>query len=107
MAELIEKRTIRKIIEKYFESLAPSHYYKMDLEKASVYLDAEIAELPTTTEAEIKAKAIDEFADKLKTEYIHYDIDDALEHSIYTSYSENILALEEYVDKLAEQLKEE
>lgn len=65
MAELIDKRTTRKTIEKYFESLAPSHYYKMDLEKASAYLVSEISELPTTTEAEIRNRAIDEFAEKL------------------------------------------
>ena len=66
MAELINRRTTRKTIEKYFESLAPSHYYKMDLEKASAYLVSEISELPTVTEAEIRAKAIEEFAEKLK-----------------------------------------
>lgn len=69
MAELIDKRTARKIIEKYFQSLAPSHYDKMDLEEASVYLDAEIAELPTKTEAEIRASAYDRFLTEMLNEF--------------------------------------
>lgn len=51
------------------------------------------AVLPTTTEAEIRAKAIDEFAEKLKESFT------------FTNYFEG-KCFKEHIDKLAEQLKE-
>ena len=65
MAELIDKGVTSKLIYNFFDSLIPSHYYKLDLVKAHDCLQEEINELPTVTEAEIRAKAIDEFAEKL------------------------------------------
>ena len=49
---------------------------------------------PTTTEAEIRAKAIDDFAEKLKESFT------------FTNYFEG-KCFKEHIDKLAEQLKEE
>ena len=51
-----------------------------------------INEQPTTTEAEIRAKAIDEFAEKLKKSFT------------FTNYFEG-KCFNEHIDKLAEQLK--
>ena len=53
-----------------------------------------INEQPTTTEAEIRAKAIDEFAEKLKKSFT------------FTNYFAG-KCFNEHIDKLAEQLKEE
>ena len=53
-----------------------------------------VDEQPTTTEAEIRAKAIDEFAEKLKKSFT------------FTNYFAG-KCFNEHIDKLAEQLKED
>ena len=56
----------------------------------------EIDKVPTVTEAEIRAKAIDEFTEKLKAIYPSCDL------SAWVGNAE----LNRKIDKLAEQLKE-
>jgi hypothetical protein len=93
MAELIDKKTI-----------FPNGVLLLDENNpmASVgELVNRIANLPTTTEAEIRAKAIDEFAEKLK-DFIAKQVEDA--------ESSNDLCTEIFqseIDEIAEQLKEE
>ena len=65
MAELIDKGVTSKLIYNFFDSLIPSHYYKLDLVKANDCLQEEINELPAVNEAEIRAKAIKDFLDVL------------------------------------------
>ena len=66
MAELIDKGALIDFIEKKFDM-------KCDTEHGQGYVDAMhdmkdviIALMPTVTEAEIRAKAIDEFAEKME-----------------------------------------
>lgn len=53
---------------------------------------------------DIYNKAIDDFANKLKSEYQRYDIDDVI-YSSTECYSSACEKLEDYIDKIAEQLK--
>lgn len=55
---------------------------------------------------EIRAKVIDEFAERLKSdEFQKYNLDMVFETSRDLSYSHCINAFHEYVDEIAEQLK--
>lgn len=54
--------------------------------------------MPTTTEAEIRNRAIDEFAEKLKREYVYIDV--TSDDMVYGKYCK-------YIDEIAEKLKEE
>lgn len=51
-------------------------------------------------------KCIDDFAEKLKNHYQYYDIDLCLQDNEHLSYTNSILALESYIDEIAQQLKE-
>lgn len=53
------------------------------------------------------AKAIDEFAEKLKKLYQAYDIDLCLQDNDHLSCTDSRIALESYIDEIAEQLKGE
>lgn len=52
-----------------------------------------------------RAKAIDEFAERLKKLYQAYDIDLCLQDNDYLNYTGSRIALESYIDEIAEQLK--
>jgi hypothetical protein len=55
---------------------------------------------------EIRAKAIDEFVERLKSdEFQKYNLDMVFETSRNLSYSECIDAFHEYIDEIAEQMK--
>lgn len=82
MAELIDKEVLR---EKF------NNTGKVGMSHISI--DKIIRDMPTTTEAEIRAKAIDEFADKLKRNF--RDI------GAFTGYE-----VKREIDEIAEQLKE-
>lgn len=57
-------------------------------------------------EKEIRAKAIDEFAERLKSdEFQKYDLDMVFETSKDLSYSNCVNAFCEYVDKIAEEMR--
>lgn len=53
----------------------------------------------------IRAKAIDEFAEKLKKLYQAYDIDLCLQDNDHLNYTDSRIALESYIDEIAEQMK--
>ena len=66
------------------------------------------AVLPTTTEAEIRAKAIDEFAEKLtaiSNDMFLPDNGGLFDTSYEGGYNDGVLAFSSAVEKLAEQLK--
>lgn len=50
-------------------------------------------------------KAIDEFAERLKKLYQAYDIDLCLQDNDHLSYTDSRIALESYIDEIAEQMK--
>lgn len=50
-------------------------------------------------------KAIDDFAEALKKYYQCYDIDLCLQDNDHFSYTDSFLALESYIDEIAQQLK--
>lgn len=52
-----------------------------------------------------REKVIDEFAKRLKRDYQAYDIDLCLQDNDHLSYTNSCIALESYVDEIAEQLK--
>ena len=52
------------------------------------------------------SKAIDDFAKALTTMYENYDIDDVFESSNIYSYTSAFYIFEDYIYKIAEQLKE-
>lgn len=57
-------------------------------------------------DAEIRAKAIDEFAERLKSdEFQKYNLDMVFETSRDLSYSNCINAFCEYIDKIAEEMR--
>ena len=62
---------------------------------------------PTVTEAEIRAKAIEEFAEKLKSDYIFCDIGLILSNNNIMFESASVVTFKQYIDKIAEQLKGE
>ena len=55
--------------------------------------------------AEERNKAIDEFAERLKKLYQAYDIDLCLQDNDHLSYTNSRIALESYIDEIAEQMK--
>lgn len=59
------------------------------------------------TEAEIRNKAIDEFAEMLKEKYEEHNFDLCLRQNHYYSYSNSCMLFESYIDKIAEQMKGE
>jgi hypothetical protein len=78
MAELIDKQMVINVVAK----TTIGGYFSRANEK--------VDQLPYTTEAEIRNKAIDEFAEKLKE-----------------CVSEDGTLYAEYIDEIADQLKEE
>jgi hypothetical protein len=54
---------------------------------------------------EIRAKAIDEFAEMLKEKYEEHNFDLCLRQNDYYSYSNSCMLFESYIDEIAEQLK--
>lgn len=56
-------------------------------------------------EREIRAKAIDEFAETLKEKYEEHNFDLCLRQNDYYSYSNSCMLFESYIDEIAEQLK--
>lgn len=50
-------------------------------------------------------KAVDDFAEALKKYYQCYDIDLCLQDNDHFSYTDSFLALESYIDEIAQQLK--
>lgn len=54
---------------------------------------------------EIKAKVIDEFAEMLKEKYEEHNLDLCLRQNDYYSYANSCIQLENYIDKIAEQMK--
>lgn len=58
---------------------------------------------PTTTEAEIRAKAIDEFAEKLNKKITDF----VLEHQSQLTFVSGVSTGWKFVDEIAEQLKGE
>lgn len=54
---------------------------------------------------EIRAKAIDEYRERLKNDYQAYDIDFCLQDNEHFSYVYSCGVLESYVDEIAEQMK--
>ena len=99
MAELIDKKAItesRDILD------------ELELFELTPYISAEnlikfVDNLPSVTEAEIRAKAIDEFAEKLST-----DVESLV--AIVNGIEADLLTLDyfdEFIFDVAEQLKEE
>lgn len=83
MAELIDKGAVKEL---------PVYEFGVSLLSAEKYVKlSDFEKLPATTEAEIKAKAIDEFFDELQK----YEDDDWLKLKMSSIY------------EIAEQLKEE
>ena len=64
MAELIDRNLLKKNIAKWLIGGDPQETEMVKLDDIAVSVIMEIEEQPTTTEAEIRAKAIDEFAEK-------------------------------------------
>lgn len=56
-------------------------------------------------EKEIRAKAIDDFAEMLKEKYEEHNFDLCLRQNDYYSYSNSCMLFESYIDEIAEQLK--
>lgn len=54
---------------------------------------------------EIRAKAIDEFAEMLKEKYEEHNFDLCLRQNDYYSYSNSCMLFESYIDEIAEQMK--
>ena len=83
-------------------------------EKAKQRYDRNFSSVETTFsqneleehDKEIKAKAIDKFAQWLKRNYQAYDIDLCLQDNEHLSYTNSCIALESYIDEIAEQMKE-
>ena len=74
----------------------------IDREALKNYID----EMPEVSVEEISAKAIDEFAERLKSdEFQKYNLDMVFETSRDLSYSHCINAFCEYIDEVAKMLK--
>lgn len=58
-----------------------------------------------TCNERIRAKAIDEFAEMLKEKYEEHNLDLCLRQNDYYSYANSCIQLENYIDKIAEQMK--
>lgn len=79
---------------------------KIDTEILQKIIDETVAQIELDIQG-IRAKAIDEFAKQLKSdEFQKYNLDMVFETSRDLSYSHCINAFHEYVDEIAEQLKE-
>lgn len=97
MAELIKKTEL-------IEALVLSHTAHANNSREASLLNRDVLivmEQPVTTEAEIRAKAIDEFAEKLKAQ------SENLETAIDVFGGSNGQVICETVDEIAEQLKGE
>ena len=69
------------------------------------YVEGMLIFLPKTTEQEIRNNAIEEFAERLKRYYQSYDIDLCLQDNDHLSYTNSRIALESYIDEIAESMK--
>ena len=80
------------------------------LKAENAYLHCEMQAIGATMdmfETEIRNKAIDDFAEALKKYYQCYDIDLCLQDNDHLNYTDSRIALESYIDEIAEQLKGE
>ena len=67
--------------------------------------DKELCNLMEEHDKEIRAKDIDEFAEMLKEKYEEHNLDLCLRQNDYYSYANSCIQLENYIDKIAEQMK--
>lgn len=67
--------------------------------------DKELSELMEEHDKQVKAKATDEFAEMLKEKYEEHNLDLCLRQNDYYSYANSCIQLENYIDKIAEQMK--
>ena len=90
MAELIDKQMVINTVAK----TTTGGYFSRAIEK--------VDQLPTTTEAEIRNRAIDEFAEKLSMHFADWQLAET-DYDIRYTIDSAISA----VDEIADQLKEE
>ena len=66
---------------------------------------ADFKELHPCAYKRIRDTAIDEFAEMLKEKYEEHNLDLCLRQNDYYSYANSCIQLENYIDKIAEQMK--
>ncbi len=110
MAELIDKGALilhlKKIVSRESASdNASAGERRISEMVVSVILNCieAVAEQPTTTEADIRAKAIDEFAEKMNKKITDF----VLEHQSQLTFVSGVSMGWKFVDEIAEQLKGE
>ena len=82
-------------------------YRKIIIDRDGVATGEKIINVPDEVVKQIRIKTIEEFQHKLKTNYTRYDIDCVLEDTNFYSYPLACHYLEDYIDEIAEQLKEQ
>ena len=83
-----------------FEAIGTIEEFKALKKEVELYRN-----LDKTNFSDGYAKAIDEFAERVKKLYQAYDIDLCLQDNDHLNYTDSRIALESYIDEIAEQLK--
>ena len=115
MAELINKNVLLDSMDDRYK--AKRDIVPDNLAEGFLQMEKLIKEQPATTEAEIRAKAIEEFAEKLKAELLDaliifserremYEIESEM-GKMYSHGIGTLKGVNHMVDEIAEQLKEE
>ena len=90
---------------KYKKNVLPITTIEFSMEDMQKIVDEKVAQIELDIQ-EIRAQAIDEFAERLKSdEFQKYNLDMVFETSRDLSYSHCINAFCEYIDEIAEQMK--
>lgn len=116
MADIKNKNELKRRIELFMDEL--DYSINEEFCKETMIMMREFigraSHLLDCTDAKIKKakrtarnKAIDEFAERLKKLYQAYDIDLCLQDNDHLNYTDSRIALESYIDEIAEQMRKE
>ena len=97
MAELIDKSELRRQLWERHDYIVSDYAMYADAEETADEICGVVSmldDMPTVTEAEIRAKAIEEFAEKIKSDFT------------FTDYFAG-MCFKDKIDEIAEQLKGE
>ncbi len=83
------------------EKMMPNENARFTLNKTVECLEIALEE----HDKEIREKTINGLVNKLKKLYQAYDIDLCLQDNVHLNYTDSCIALESYIDEIAEQLK--
>lgn len=108
LSEIQQYRAIGTVEEfkalKEKKNILPIATIKISKEDMQKIVDEKVAQIELDIQ-KIRANTIDEFAEMLKEKYEEHNLDLCLRQNDYYSYANSCIQLENYIDKIAEQMK--